>query len=219
MKNSVIAAICVALICAGALVAGSVTAIYKDQGGDRMVFGSGATIVNNIGVGTVIDSNGVTVAETGDGVTHLTTFTFSSFEVKITDSGANGAHRGTKIYDFPAGYIKADAVLSDLDITCNDDGLTATATHEFGVGTTAVAADNDALTATEEDILTGVAADLSSSEIALNTQDAVDDEFDGTTTAVDMYLNMVFAANDATASDTCSVTGTLNVVWVNAGDY
>lgn len=220
MKRSILTAVIAVLMIGGFLVAQDyVTKIYLDQGGDRQNFLSGAAINNQIGVGAALSSNGLAVTETGDGVTHLTTLTFTAFEFVVTDAAAAGAHSSRKLYDFPAGYIKAVSVLSDLDITCNTTGLTATATHEFGFGTAAAGTDNAALTTTEEDILTGVATDLSSSAISLNTQDGVDDEFDGTTTAVDLYANLVFAADDASADDTCSATGTLKIVWVNAGDY
>lgn len=172
------------------------------------------------GVGTPNTANvgGMTVEEIGTGPICQTVFTFSSTPISVTDSGANGGHGSIKLYDFPDGYIKLIAAHADLDFTAGTTGLTATATHEIGVGTAAAATDNAALTSTEENIIAGVATDLVGSAITYNAVNVTDAGIDGTGTSLDLYLNTVWAADDCSDDDTVTVTGTLTVTWLNIGD-
>lgn len=170
------------------------------------------------GVGTFTDADGVSCEEIGNGPLCQTVFTFSSAPISVVDSGANGGHGSIKLYDFPAGYIKLIAAHADLDFTAGTTGLTTTATHEIGVGTTQVATDNAALSTTEENIIAGVATDLTASAITYNAVNATDAAIDGTGTALDLYLNTAWAADDCSANDTVTVTGTLTVTWINFGD-
>lgn len=194
-------------------------AAYKDSGGDRIVITDGGALWNDLGAGDIgVSSTGFSLTENGIAL-HQTTFTLDAIELVITDHTTAGAHGSLKLYDFPAGYIKFVGSSADLDVACGTVGLTATATYEIGVGTATLGVDNAALTSTEEDILTGVASDMSGSAIALGTALAVDASKDGHTTAADAYLNLVFAADDASADDVCTLDGTVTVTWVNLGDY
>lgn len=172
------------------------------------------------GVGSDNTANvgGYTVEEIGTGPLCQTVFTFSSCPIAVTDSGANGGHGSILLYTMPAGYIQFIGSHADLDFTAGTTGLTATATHEIGVGTAAAATDNAALTSTEENIIAGVATDLSSSAITYNALNTTLTAVDGTGTALPIYLNTVWAADDCSANDTVTVTGTLTITWINLGD-
>jgi len=171
------------------------------------------------GAGTVVGTNGLALAEYGDGVSRQTIFTLTSLAMDVTDTGANGAHGTQQIYDFPAGHIKLIGSTCDLAVTCGTNGLTATATYDVGVGSTAVGTDNAELATTEQDIITKIEGDLSSSAADLHGVNATDLALDGTSSAIDVYLNAAFEADDASANDTCTFTGTVTLTWVNLGDY
>lgn len=226
MKGKIILA--ALLVVAAAAVAGSVTKIYIEPGGERMVFSDGATldladgaaITNAIGAGTVVSTTGLSVVETGDGVVHKTTFTIASgYELVEVDSGANGGHASTQLYDFPAGYIKFIGSVLDVDVSCGTTGLTATATYDFGLGTAATGTSDAALSTTEQNVLTKIEGDLSGAAAALGSAYATDVAADGTSTAANLYFNAAFEANDASADEVCTISGTVIVTWVNLGDY
>jgi len=193
-------------------------AVFRDLGGDRLVFADGGALWNGAGAGAIgVSSTGFSLAEGGLAL-HQTVWTFDAIEIVITDAGAAGAHGKIKLYDFPAGYIEFLGSTIDLDVACGTDGLTTTATYDMGVGTTTSAADA-ALATTEQNVINKIEGDLSSSAAALGAVLATDAAVDGTGTALDLYFNIAFEANDASADDVCTATGTIRVAWINLGDY
>lgn len=223
-----VAAACCLLGGPSAVIGGYETGVYMTDGGDRLVVSSsgtlqvdgGANLLNAVGVGAAgVTSTGLSLVERGDGVLHQTVFTLDDFELAITDHTTAGAHSSAKLYDFPAGYIKFVGTSADLDVECGTAGLTTTATYAVGIGTATTGVDNAVLATTEQDILSVVTGDLTASAAALGTALATDASKDGHTTAAGAYLNLLFAADDASAADVCTVTGTVTVHWVNLGDY
>jgi hypothetical protein len=175
-----------------------------------------ATFASSAGNGAIV-ADKCTAVETGDGVIHKTTLTFTLTGDNDLDL-ADGADHGTgvKVYDFPEGRVLI------LGATCNAV-VTATnaagggGTFPMGLGT-ASAGDEATLTGTEQDIIPSTA--ITGGE----TQDfhaalAASAHFDGTTTAKAIYVNA--AILDATSSDavTVAVTGTATITWINLGDY
>lgn len=206
--------------------------VFKDKGGDRITVQSGGTmrtltgcaVTTTDGVGTVASTNGVTLVETGIGPVHLTTFTFTSaFDLKVIDSGANGGHAGVKIYDFPSGYVQILGAEINADFYANTNGLTATSTHDIGIGTTDVATDNNALATTEQDIIAKIEGNTSdngtNTTAELHGVLTTVTPFDGTTTAKDLFFNAAFEADDCSADTLAYVTGTFKIFWINLGDY
>ena len=159
-----------------------------------------------------------TAVEYGGGAIHRTVLTVSG-SLTITDATTAGAHGSSTLYTFPAGAIRILGATADLAALCGTTGLTATATNEIGLGTVTAGTDNAALTSTEEDVITGSASDLVASAETLAAQNLTGVGIDGTTTAGKVWLNFVFAADDASANDACAMSGTVTFYWINAGDY
>lgn len=218
------------LLVLGAVAVAQVPKVYKDSSGDRLVVASGGSLENYQGAGAIaahtdVTTAGLTLAEYGDTAVHKTVWTFDEVSLYITDATTAGAHGKIKLYEGPAGWIKLVGASSNLTMDCNSTGLTDTATYDIGVGTATVGTDNAALTTTETDILADAGGDLSDAD-GLNRATMADvntsgfgTDFDGHTTAVDYFLNVAFAADDASANDTCTLNGTITIVWINLGDY
>lgn len=197
----------------------TVPAVFRDEGGDRLVLASDAELWNGIGVGAIgVTSTGFTLAEGGAAI-HQTVFTLDGVEDLMVDSGANGGHMSLKLYDFPAGYLKFLGASLDVDVACGTAGFAAAATYDFGLGTTATATDNAALATTEQNILTKIEGNMSAQAVSLGSAYATDVAIDGHTTAADLYLNAAIEADDASTNDFCTYTGTVTVTWLNLGDY
>jgi hypothetical protein len=178
-------------------------------------------------VGTA--STGVAAAEYGDGAIHKTVLTLTltgDNDIDIADSADKT--KGTKLYDFPAGYVRILGATCDLSNTTNA-AYNATAADQYfiGIGTAdGTQAANADLTGTEQDIIAKTTHDTDSGAGA-NTQltntlkaaMATDAAFDGTSTAVALWLNIATPDANTSAPTTHAVTGTVTVVWVNLGDF
>lgn len=163
----------------------------------------------------------VTATEAGTGVVHQTTLTLAATPVTMRNTEQGG---GVKIYDFPEGRILVLGSTAAIAVTTTsilDDTLNASKTCNWGVGTTTQA--NATLATTEQDIVQ-VTTFTSSATIdvagATSKGSGVLAVFDGTTTPVDAYLNLAVAgATDIDANASVTVSGTVNITWVNLGDY
>lgn len=147
---------------------------------------------------------------------------FNAMAITVTDALA---YASQKVLDFPAGRVRIEggtaslafAVTSTRASTINDS-----AAMDWSVGT--AAASNVTLATTMVDIvakqdktLDGAVAAYTTASTA-NVADAA--SFDGTGTAVDIYLNVSFpTTTDIDGDGTLAVTGTITLhasVW---GDY
>jgi len=161
----------------------------------------------------------VTVAEYGDGVFHQTVFTLAAVPVTMRDTEQGG---GVKIYDFPVGRIFRMGATGTIAVTTTSvlaDTLNAGSTCNWGVGSTTQA--NATLATTEQDFV-NVTAFTSSATVDVAGADAtgvgasVLASLDGTSAAVDAYLNLAVAgATDIDADATVTVSGTVKITWVN----
>lgn len=174
-------------------------------------------------VGTV-NGTGVSVVESGFGNFRTTTFTLSGVTMALTDEASTVAYSSLKIYDFPQGYIYIQSAVADLTFTADAAGVNDDWDGDFGLGTAAAAADAS-LTNTEDDILptTAVAA---GAKDKIGVADGVSTAsehviFDGTTTAKDLYLNVLVddVDQDVTSTPTNLVAaGTIVLNWIYMGD-
>lgn len=195
-----------------------------NQGVTGTVTASGAA-VNAAGVGAV---NGATVSavEYGDGVVHKTVLTLASTVVEVTSvADANGVG-GTKIYDFPEGRIAFLGCMADLSLAVGaaeqeffTDG---TPEGDVGIGSAAPAnADALGTDATDDDYGTGAAFDLTDFAGTVTIPSEAIQQFDGTSTAKDVYVNVLVDAadidNDATGD--VEVSGTVTLTWINLGTF
>jgi hypothetical protein len=188
-----------------------------------------ATTYAGSDAGSVADgASGVAVAHYGSGVVQKTVFTFTDHAIALAmaDSGTDllPAYGGSKLFDMPAGAIMILGAVSDIDLTKSSAGVTDTWDGDFGVGTATVASDAT-LSGTEQNIIPStatpqaVAGATTANGQSTATENAV---IDGTTTALDIYLNFLVDAADHTVETTaCNlvVNGTLTLHWINLGDY
>jgi len=172
------------------------------------------------GVGTG-GGAGVTVTELGDGIVHKTYFSIAALSISVTDSaGVNGGQGSQKIYDFPAGAIQVLGASYNLSTLAGAGGIADGAALIGALGTTAAAADNSTLTTTEADFIASTTGTLVGGAGDLKKYGSlVAAAFDGTTTAVDLYLNLAVPDADISASDTVEINSTIEVYWVNLGDF
>jgi hypothetical protein len=173
-------------------------------------------------------ATGVAAVETGSGI-HKTVLTLTltgDNDIDVAD-GADKT-KGTKLYDFPAGYIRVLGATCDLSNTTNAAYNANVADQYFiGIGTAdGTQAANADLTGTEQDIIAKTTHDTDSGAGAntqlTNTLKAVmaaDAAFDGTSTAVALWLNIATPDANTSGPTTHAVTGTVTVIWANLGDY
>ncbi len=176
------------------------------------------------GVGAVAGS-GVTVEEFGDGANHKTRFTFTDAAIALTDEAGVVAYGGLKIYDFLAGFILMLGAVANLTITKSSAGVNADWDGDFGLGT-ATASNNNTLSSTEQNVIPttatpqAVAGATTAQGASTNTEAAK--VLDGHTTPIDLYLNFLVDDADHNVNGTpCNliVNGTIEVSWINLGDY
>lgn len=227
------AALVMAMVCLPA-VAGPVTKVYLDEGGDRITVTDGGTlrvqdgatvvwsdtVTWSTGAGTVATATGLSAVNAVSPL-HKTVIDIDSVSIAITDADSNGAHGSQKLYTFPAGWVKIVGTVINADVVCGDTGLAADATYDIGIGSITAGTDNAALATTEQDIIVKIEGNLSTSAAVLHKVNSTDLALDGTGTAEDAWLNIVFegGALDAVDDDTCVVTGTVTIHWVILGDY
>lgn len=184
---------------------------------------NGTTVIS--GVGTIPVST-VRAYEYGD-ISKRTVLECNGLSVTISDDAGVAQYGGVKVYDFPEGMIliKGAQVSGILTagvtgtIIDNWDGDVALGTATATTGTT--------LTGTEANIMPSVAVSAGASD-KLGVVDAVSVAtaltesgarwIDGTSTAVDMYLNFVIDDNVANTAGTASFTGTIVFHWEHMGD-
>lgn len=151
--------------------------------------------------------------EYGDGFQHVTKLTIPSFTQAVTNAALCF---GKKLYDFPQGIIRFKKVFVHLTIAAP----TCTVVGEIALGTVigSGAAATTGGTATFENILDGTANTETSSTGAVTNivANCEADNPDGTTTALDLYLNI---AGTWTASENLTISGTITLFWDYLGDY
>lgn len=214
--------------------------VHKDQGGDRLVVGSGGTLLveeggtlqfgangpalNSSGAGTANTAAGVTAVESGDGIVHKTVLSLADAQVDVVATGAAVGFGGLKLYDFPAGRILVLGVTVDVDLAVptasQADFTDATPEGDLGLGT-AITANASLGDATDVDLCPSTGFTMDAYAASVGAALAASAQFDGTTTAIDACLNVLVDAadidNDTTGEILC--TGTVTLHWINLGDY
>lgn len=167
-------------------------------------------------------TNGATVSvvEKGNAVIHQSVISLASTPVTVANT--TGASFGNlKIYDLPAGRILVLGVTANLSFDWSASDIVATGSGDFSLGTTGTS--DATLDGTDVDLLPSTAmTDPFVDGVGVGTGAlAASAQFDGTSTAKDVYLNMIIddADVDDAASDDVLVTGTVTITWINLGDY
>lgn len=151
-------------------------------------------------------------------------FTLTAARIPVTDAAGSGSHGSLKIFDFVQSAIAFLGCRQNYTAFAEGTALTGAqgdAAFEIGVGTTAIAAPADGTlgNGVNENVGQAVSVTLSS---GTGTGTAVDGAkttaLDGTTTALDLYLNWAGTAATIDANSTIDVTGTISVVCALLGD-
>jgi len=202
--------------------------VVRPQGGEELIIASGgkltlksgAVIATADGVGAA--GTYVTAAERGIAAVHHTRLTLTNAVVPVVVEALAVGYGSIKIYDMPAGAILFLGAVANL--TCARVGTDIAEDYDgdFGIGT--AAADNDAgpLATTEQNIIPNTATPqaVAGATTAKGQSTAAENiVVNGTTTAVDVFLNMLVDIADISGDDGITVNGTIDLIWVNLGDY
>jgi len=163
---------------------------------------------------------GLTVEELGNDAVHMTKFTFTNFLLPIA-SLTNLGSGSIKIYDFPAGLLAYYGATTNLAISRVGTGIAADAEVIGALGTTTNGTDNATLTTTEASFVPSTAGTLTAGVGAIkgkSTATQAPVHIDGTSTAVDLFLNIAAPAAKVTEADTLKINGSITLLWANLGD-
>lgn len=177
-----------------------------------------------VGAGSVATAAAsyVTAAESSNGPLHQTVLTLADLPQDVV----NGTeYQGTKIYDFPIGRILVLGVTASLQQKTTSTILTTLnggSTGAVALGT--AVASSTTLASTMANLLPSTAftssATIDVAGTAVGAALAASAQFDGTATAVDVYLNSAYATTgDVDADATQTFSGTVTLTWMQLGDY
>lgn len=169
----------------------------------------------------VAAGTGVTASEKG-GLVHRTRLTLAAAPIVVTDALAYG---GQKVYDFPEGRILvlgATCSLAFAVTTARASTINDSAALKFALGS--ATASNATLATTMVDLIPKTSKTLDGAVAAYTTAVgaalAASAQFDGTGTPLDAYLNLAFETNtDIDGDGTIAINGTIDLTWINLGDY
>lgn len=160
---------------------------------------------------------GVTVEEYGIGLQRQTVIRFTNVSMAFTRASGTNANGFVPLYTIAIGpRIKVDGVVTNI---------TATTTHATdaamvsAVGTASAANDN-ALTSTEADLVASATTAVASSAFTMRragSNTLMNAAFlDGTSAAISFFLNFA-TGTDVTASQTFTLNGTITFTWHSQG--
>ena len=179
-------------------------------------------LAGTTGAGAIV-ANKCTASEGGNSALHQTTLTLTLTGANDLDL-ADGADHGTgvQIYDFPAGRIHIIGVTINASVVCNN-AFNADPNDIFYLGCgTVTAGDEGTLAGTEQNLIPVTTIDTVGNTTLTNDWHAAlaaDAVFDGTGTAVDLFVNAAVANTATTKAVTIAITGTMTITWINLGDY
>jgi len=152
------------------------------------------------------------------------TLTFTNAAIALTDEAGVVAYGGLKVFDFPQGLVKFEGAVMDLALTKSSAGVNDTWDGDVGLGTI-TASNNATLAAAEQSLVPTTATPQAVAGTTTADAQSTDTEagvvHDGTTTAVDMYLNFLVDDADQDVTTTpCNliVNGTVTFSYMMLGD-
>ena len=191
------------------------------KSGATLSVGGTSIAVNDSGTGTI---STVSAAES---VSYVQTTVLTLADVPIvvagdsSDQAATNAWGSVKLYDFPEGRILIHGVTVDgIAFTPDTNGFPTGANGDYSLGS--VAASTNALSGTMIDLCAASALNNISATNAVNGALATSAQFDGTATALDVYLNLSVDQDDwigGALSKTSTVGGVITINWTPLGDY
>lgn len=193
----------------------------NDTASVAAVLDSTKSLTTTVGVGA---KNGATVTAVERGVGNgiqRTVLTCAATPVTITDDPGIAQYGGAgKIYGFPQGLIQVLGAVIDGAVTL---GTTGTIINTWAGGValgSATATTGATLIGTEADIMAEVNVAAATLKVAVVDAVSVANTalMDGTTTAKDLYLNLVVDDDATHTSGTGTFTGTVTITWANYGN-
>ena len=178
------------------------------------------------GKGTVPVST-VTAYEHGDSIVRKTVLECNALIVTISDDAGVAQYGGVKVYDFPEGMLLCKGFRVSGILTAGTTGtFIDNWDGDVALGT-ATATTGATLTGTEADLMQSVAVSAGASDkdgvvtaasiaTALTESGARWD--DGSTTAIDMFLNFVIDDDATHTAGTATFNGTIEFNWEMLGD-
>lgn len=154
------------------------------------------------------------------------TFTLTAARISVTDAGGSGSSGSLKLFDFAEAGIVPLGCRQNYTAFAEGSALTGgagDAAFVMGLGSAAADAGDAALTGTEVDfgavtgtitLSGGTGTGTKFSGAGLNSSAGLD----GTSTAIDLFLNWSGSAATIDANSTIDVTGTITVVGAFLGD-
>lgn len=169
----------------------------------------------------------VSVLELGNAAFHKTRLTFTATPITVTDDAGQGQYGGAGlIYTFPQGLIIVQGAMVSGVLTMGVTG-TFIDTYDGHVALgTITATTGSTLVSTEADIMPSVAfgpatakvVTIDAVTVAAALTEAPTRAFDGTTTAVPMFLNFLITDDGSHTSGTGVFTGSVDLLWSSVGD-
>lgn len=164
---------------------------------------------------------GLKAVTKGEGGSYRTIFTFNGMQLPVPVAQK---YAGLKIFDFTDGKIRIKGGTSRLQfavLTARGSTIINSASLAYALGS--AVASNVALTSTMVNVLASTTRTLDGAGTALSTASTADiaaaSTLDGTTTAIDLFLNAGFATGtDVLADGILAVTGKIDLLYENWGD-
>lgn len=168
----------------------------------------------------------IVATEKGDGVVNKTILKLASVPLSVVSVTTGNGVGGAKVYDFPEGRILMLGCMADLTLAIaaadQADYTDATPEGDVAIGSVAPAdADGLGTDATDDDMATSVAFTMAAYTASSQVPSEPSLQFDGTSTALDMYVNaLVDAADiDDDTTTTVLVSGIIECTWINLGNF
>lgn len=164
---------------------------------------------------------GLKAVTTGSGGSYRTVLTFNGMQIAVTDALA---YAGIKIFDFTDGKVRIKGGTASLQfsvLTTRASTINASASMTWGLGS--ATASNATLASTMINVIAKTTRTLDGTNAALSTASTADvvaaATLDGTSSAIDLYLNVAFeTGTDIDADGTIAVYGTVTLLHENWGD-
>lgn len=144
----------------------------------------------------------------------------------VPQAVVNGTeYQSTKIYTFPEGRILVLGCIATLQQKTTSALATTLSSGSTGaIALGSAAASNVSLTGTMVDLMPSIdfisSTTINVAGTAVSAPLAASAQFNGTTTAIPVYLNTAYATTtDVAGNATQTISGTVVICWVNLGDY
>lgn len=186
--------------------------------------GKGAVQHTYDGVAFVVNTvEGLTAYNYGDGVMNKLVLVLDGVVVSTLDNGTAGAGGSVTLGTLPKGLIQfLSSSMFFSSLTSDGTGLVAAQVLDIGVGTTAADSTTvDALSTVAQQVCNKDDLTLSSLSLLNQFQGTVltgsATSIDGSTTAATLYLNVCGEVATSAADGTLTVSGRIEINYVNAG--